>query len=98
MMKQLWLVLGFTCDDIVCAGQDARLATECVGAWQAAGCPADFRILHAAGHGEHVAEWFVNPAAAQALDARGVEWRTRVIAAVRTPPPMARDALHWRTS
>lgn len=97
-MKDTWLVLGFTCDDIVCAGQDARLASECVRAWQAAGCPADFRILHGSGQGEHVACWFVNPAAARALDAHGVEWRTRVVAAVLEPPVTAKDALGWRTS
>jgi hypothetical protein len=96
-MKRQWLVLGFTCDDVVSAGQDWRLAQECLRAWRAAGSPADFEILEApAESGSHILNWFVNDVAARVLDEDLLGWRERVIDAVAAPPSGATDALKRR--
>jgi hypothetical protein len=88
-----WFVLGFTDEDLVGAWQDARLAEECVRAWRDAGRPADFRVLQAAGEGDHMTVWFVNAASAAVLDAHDVPWRRFVIGERDAPPPGASDAL-----
>jgi hypothetical protein len=87
-----WLTLGFTVDEVVLGGQDSRLAHECIGAWQAAGSPTEFRVLESAGDGEHILVWFVNEAAAAVLDAHGVNWRSRIIGEAASPPADATDA------
>jgi len=88
-----WFVLGFTDEDLVGAWQDTRLAEECVKAWRIAGRPSDFRILQAAGEGDHLTVWFVSAASAQLLDAHGVPWRQFVVGEREAPPPGAIDAL-----
>jgi hypothetical protein len=98
-MKARWFVLGFTCDDVVGAGQDWRLAEQCFRAWKAAGSPADFKILEApAGAGVHVLNWFVNDVAMRVLDQEVLGWRDRVVGSLAAPPSNASDALRRRPS
>lgn len=92
-----WLVLGFTCDDVVGAGQDRRLAEQCLRAWKASGSPPDFKILEApAGNGEYILYWFVNDIAARVLDRNASGWRDRIVGQRAALPPGASDALARR--
>jgi hypothetical protein len=93
MAPSSWFVLGFTSDDIVVAGQDWRLAEECVRAWRAAGRPPGFSILYAGGDGVHMLYWFVNEAAARVLDERSVQWRNRVVGTRPQPPKNGHNVL-----
>jgi hypothetical protein len=88
-----WFILGFTADDVVLAWQDARLASECVRALNAAGKPREFRILQSSGDDEHLFVWFVNEAAARVLDTHGVAWRSFLIGQAAESPPGARSPL-----
>ena len=92
-MSASWLVLGFTYDDVFAAGQDWRLAEECLRAWRAAGSPPDFVILEAAGDREHILKWFVNEAAARVLDEKVLGWRTRFLGRSAAVPLGVSDAL-----
>jgi hypothetical protein len=88
-----WFVLGFTLDDVVGSWQDARLASECMRALQAAGHPPEFRILQIGGDGDHLFLWFINEFAARVLDAHDVRWRPFLIGEAAEPPPGARSPL-----
>jgi hypothetical protein len=97
-MSASWLVVGFTCDDVVGAGQHWRLAEECVRAWRAAGSSPDFQILEATGDGDHILHWFVNDVAARVLDERVGGWRDRVLGASGTLPDATSDPLKQSTA
>ena len=84
-----WFVLGFTSDDVVGAGQDSRLAFECLKAWEAADRPAGFEIWQASGDGDYIVHWFVNQASACFLDAQGIAWRQFVTGGCAAPPARA---------
>jgi hypothetical protein len=89
MASKHWYVLGFTGDDVVGGWQDSRLATECAKAWEAAGCPEDFRILQGAGEGLYFSYWYLDEASARVLDAQQVHWRLFLIGEQPLPPPGA---------
>jgi hypothetical protein len=92
-MRGAWFVLGFTYDDVFDAGQDWRLAEECMRAWRAAGRPPDFQILEAAGEGEHILVWLVNDLAARVLDHNVLGWRVRIVGERSTLPANTSDVL-----
>lgn len=93
MGEPRWFMLGFTSDDVVVASQDSRLALECGRLWEASGRPAGFRILQAAGEGEHLIHWFVDEATAEVLDRENVGWRRFLLGERAAVPPDARDVL-----
>ena len=88
-----WFILGFTPDDVVTGWQDARLASECMRALNAAGKPCEFRILQSSGDDDHLFVWFVNEVAARVLDTHGVAWRSFLIGQAAESPPGARSPL-----
>jgi hypothetical protein len=88
-----WFVLGFTSDDVITAGQDSRLACECVKAWQAAGRPPEFEILQTPGEGGYFFSWFVSESSAELLDHHQVPWRRFLVGHCPAPPANARQAL-----
>jgi hypothetical protein len=89
----VWFKVGFTSDDVIGGGQDWRLAEQFVRAWEAAGRPADFRVLRTGGEREHFIYWYVNEVAAAIFDAHRVHWRDRIIATIDDPPPHASEAI-----
>jgi hypothetical protein len=93
-----WYVLGFTADAVVGAWQHERLARACVNVWNTCGRPTDWRIAEAPAAdggdgGEYVLHWYVNHAAALALDVADVSWRPFVVGMGGEPPSGARDLL-----
>lgn len=94
MTATRWFVLGFSAEDVIVAWQDARLASQFVRAWRAAGRPADFEVKQTSGDGHHLIHWWVSGPAARVLDAHGVDWRRFVIAEKNVaPPPRATNVL-----
>ena len=88
-----WSVLGFTLEDVVGGGQDARLASECVRALHAAGRPPEFQIVQGSGDGDYLVTWFVNEIAARVLDTHAVAWRSFIICSAAAAPAGARSPL-----
>jgi hypothetical protein len=88
-----WLVLGFTPDDVVVCWQDARLASACVHALNAAGRPSEFRIFQSSGDGDYLLTWYVNETAARVLDTHAVPWRSFIIGEAAASPAGARSPL-----
>jgi hypothetical protein len=88
-----WHVLGFDIDDIVGAGQDWRLARQCVAALVAAARPPTDGVMESQGAGEHLTFWYVRDDVAAVLDDAGVPWRRFAVGMVRTPPASACEHL-----
>jgi hypothetical protein len=82
---------------VIGAGQDWRLAEPFVRAWEAAGRPADFRVVRPGGEREHFIYWYVNQVAAAVFDAGGLRWRDRILGIVEAPPPHANEAIKPRS-
>lgn len=74
-----WFVLGFTADDVVACGQDARLASACAEALATAGRPLGFELYQGSGEGEHLIYWYASEAAAALLDRQGIDWRRFIV-------------------
>ncbi len=89
-----WYVLGFSADAVVGAWQHERLARACMSAWIARGRPSAWRIAEApAPDGDYVLHWYVNGAAASALDEADVNWRGFVVGQLSDAPSDVRSLL-----
>jgi hypothetical protein len=88
-----WYVLGFDYDQVVGAYQDWRLAREFAQALGVAAPALLGDVLEVAGDGAHLIFWYLSPAAAEVLDARGVEWRRFYLGRRAMPPTGATPPL-----
>jgi hypothetical protein len=89
----MWMVIGFTLDDVVSYGNDYRLAEACAQAWKAQGRPADFDVKLTQGESPYMLHWYISPTAARVLDAEGVIFRDKVIGSANAPPAGATNPI-----
>lgn len=82
-----WFVIGFTPDDVVIAGQDARLALVCQEAEKKEGTA--FAILQTPGDDKHLMRWYIDTDTAALLTKHGIEWRQFLIGETDAPPDNA---------
>jgi hypothetical protein len=78
---------------VVGAYQDWRLAQEFSKALGAAAPTMLEDVLEVPGDGAHLIFWYLSPAAAEVLDARGVEWRRFYLGRRALPPDGATPPL-----